>query len=183
MATLYELTAEYAELLDAVEVAPGEQTVPATGEVVTEDEFLRRLYALEGDIDTKVENCVKVVRTLEADATTLRDEERQLAERRRRMEKRVEDLRTYCSQEMVKAKRPKIKTARFTIYLGPEGQEVVIEDATAIPDTFVKEPPPPPTREQLLDRTALRNAMREARVPGAHLQATGRFPLVVRVGK
>ena len=183
MTALYQLTAEYAALLDAVEVVPGEMTDQTTGEVLTEDDFLTRLYALDGDIEVKVENCVKVVRTLEADATTLRDEERQMAERRRRIEKRVEDLRTYCSGEMVKAKRPKIKTARFTIYLGPEGQEVVIEDAAKIPDTFVKAPPPPPTREQLLDRAALRNALRDALVPGARLNATGRFPLVVRVGR
>lgn len=183
MARLYELTAEYSALMDAVEVAPGEMVDQTTGEVMTADEFLSRMYALEGDIEEKVENCVKVARNLEADATALREEERQMAERRRRIEKRVEDLRGYCSAEMVKAQRPKIKTARFTIYLGPEGQELVVEDANAIPDTFVKEPPPPPSREQLLDRTALRNALREAQVPGARLQATGRFPLVVRVGK
>lgn len=183
MAALYQLAAEYAALLDAVEVLPDEMMDKSTGEVIPADEFLQRLYALEGDLEVKVENCVKVVRSLEADAGTVREEERQLAERRRRLEKRAEDIRSYCSQQMVEAKRPKFKTALFTVYLGPEGKELVIEDAGAIPDSFVKDPPPPPSREQLLDRAALRSALRDAAVPGASLKATGRFPLVVRVGK
>lgn len=180
MARLYELTKEYDALLDAVETTPGEVIDKTTGEVMTEDEFLARLYALEGEIDGKVEACAKVVRTLEADAGAIRFEEVQLAERRRRLEKRVDDLRGYMTAEMLKAQRPKVKTALFTIYLGAEGDEVVVQDIAAVPDAFIK---PPPPREALLDRAALRKALKEAAVPGAVIQKNGKFPLTIRVGK
>lgn len=185
MTTLREMAAEYRELLAAVEVEgpePGaetELTVPATGEVVTQDEFLRRLYALEGDIERKVDGCAAVVKELLANAAVLKEEEARLAARRKSHERRADEVKSYLGEQMAAVGREKVKTLRYTVYFGAEGEDLFIDDASAVPDAFLR-PFVPPTREELLNRVALRTELRKNEVPGARLEKNGRRPVIIR---
>lgn len=168
---LMEMAKEYRALLDAVEIETGggetELMVPSTGEVVSQDAFLAALYAIEDSIEGKVDGYGSVIEELERSAAEIRDLEKRYAARRQALERRAEQVRSRLSEGLVEAKRDKVKTLRFTVWLAAETKELVILDAAALPDRFFR---PPPPRETLLDRSLLRKET--AAAGGALFQAT-----------
>jgi len=178
MPTLLEMAQDYRDLLDAVEDEEGQEVlVPGTGEVIEGDEFLARLYALEGDIERKVDGCCAVVKELEAAGAALREIEKRYAQRRQAFERRTEHLKRYLAAQMVEVKREKVKTLHFTVYFGAVPQRLIIDTPDAVPAEFRKPPQPPP-----IDTMKLKRYVKElgGTLGGcAHLE-DGPRPLVIR---
>ena len=80
--TLYEINAEIASLINM-----------ETGELLDYDRFAE----LQMERDTKIENMVLWVKDLEAEAVAIKSEEKALAERRQRAEKKAESLKNYIA--------------------------------------------------------------------------------------
>ena len=82
MASLYELTSEYMELLT---LAEDPDTDPQA--------FADTLEGLTGEIEDKADNYAKVLRMLDGDAQAIRDEERRLKARREAIENNIKRMK------------------------------------------------------------------------------------------
>ena len=101
MATLYELTAELTNLLDAI----------ASGDI-PEEAISDTLEGVSGEFDEKCDNIACAIKNLRAEAALIKGEEENLAERRRKKERDADNLTRYLSVAMQKVGKTKLETAR-----------------------------------------------------------------------
>ena len=85
---LYELTAEYKNILDLIEIDDSEGLKLA-------------LEQLDGEIETKVENSVKVIKSIEGDILALKEEEKRLAGRRKALENKISSMKEYIEHNLI----------------------------------------------------------------------------------
>lgn len=126
---LYELAPEYARLIDAADDG---------------DDVSAQLAAIGGELSAKVGALVHVIADLDGEASAMRQEEARLAARRAVRERRVESLREYLREGMTAAGITQIKTATHTITLSPSTPRVEVDDVTAIPAEYMRQPATPP---------------------------------------
>ena len=77
-----------------------------TGEVDLEKK--KEFDELKVSFDTKAENIIKFIKNLEADAEKIKNEEQNLAERRKRKENKAKALKQYLGEMMTLAGREKL---------------------------------------------------------------------------
>lgn len=117
MTKLYELTDEYAALLQAAE--EGEDVDAA-------------LALIGGAIEAKAEGIVRVIASLESTAEACGKESRKLASRGSAAAKQVERLREYVRSCMQSAGVTKVKGPTFSVSLSPGQGKVEITDLAAL---------------------------------------------------
>ena len=117
---LYEITDAYLSLDEA------EKT----------DEIIKVLDGIKDEFDKKAENTVKVIRNFEADIQALRDEEKRLADKRRSLEKKKEDLKEYLYFNMERLNLRKINAGIFDINIQKNPQSIKIIDDATIPEKY-----------------------------------------------
>lgn len=132
MARLYELTGQLGRLCDlAID--------PETGEV--DDAFSKALEDLEGAIERKVEGICMILRNLETETNSLKDEEARLARRRKSMEANVTRLRAYVRACMEAGDVPGVKTSRFTVSLSKNPSKK-LQIVGEVPEEYLRAPKP-----------------------------------------
>lgn len=114
---LYEITDAYLSLDEAEK---------------TED-VIKVLDSIKDEFDKKAENTVKVIRNFEADIQALRDEEKRLADKRKSLEKKKEDLKEYLYFNMVRLKVRKVNAGLFDINIQKNPPSIKILDEATIP--------------------------------------------------
>ena len=119
---LYELSSEYARLVDTVD----------------DDESAFALDEVVGELEAKVGNLCLVIATLDSEGEQLRVEEKRLAARRASRENRAEALRDYLKMNMDAMSITKIKTDTHTITIGDGPQKCVVDDETLVPAQFTR---------------------------------------------
>lgn len=152
--TLYELTEGYKNLKDLVE----------DSEVPTEllDDALSQV---EGDITEKVENIGKILKMLDVDMKSLKEEEERLRDRRRHCENRVKYLKEYVEQSLHYADIRKIKGKLFTFTIAKNPASVNIIDESYIPEEYIRV-----EVVKTVDKTKLKEALKNGeRIDGAEL--------------
>ena len=102
---LYVLGAQYAQILEALE----------SGDYENDQCLKDTLEGLEGEINDKVENMCKLMRSIEADEIALKAEEKRLAAKRMTLEDRRESIKDYMEKELIKVKIDKVKTPIFSV--------------------------------------------------------------------
>ena len=117
---LYEITDAYLSLDEA------EKT----------DEIIKVLDGIKDEFDKKAENTVKVIRNFEADIQALRDEEKRLADKRKSLEKKKEDLKEYLYSNMERLNLRKVSAGLFDINIQKNPQSIKILDEATIPDKY-----------------------------------------------
>lgn len=123
MSTLYELTAQYRELLSMDDVDP--ETLADT------------LEGLEGSIQDKAQNIVAVRSEMENTVTAIDAEIARLSARKAVIKNREVALRNYLKTNMQASEIPKIECPLFTITLA-KGRDVVhIEHEDSLPDEYL----------------------------------------------
>lgn len=150
MATLYELTGEYARLCEAPYAIDDD-----TGEVHERDslEFRGLLEGLAGDVQAKVDGCCKALRNIEADIAGFKAEEKRLAAKRKALENQHTHLREYVRDSMQAGGVKKLKTELFSVSLGKPTQMVeVLGSGTLIPKKYRKV-------TETFDKAAMRKAL------------------------
>lgn len=93
-------------------------------------------------------------------------------------EARRDRIRALIEQAMAMTEQTKLRLPTATLSLAKRKPAVVIDDEAAIPSRFWTPQPPPPPK---LDKAALKDALAEGDVPGAHLD-NGGFGLTIRRG-
>ena len=117
---LYEITDPYLSLDEAEK---------------TED-VIKVLDGIKDEFDKKAENTVKVIRNFEADIQALRDEEKRLADKRRSLEKKKEDLKEYLYSNMERLNLRKVSAGLFDINIQKNPQSIKILNEATIPDKY-----------------------------------------------
>ena len=122
MASLYELSAGYATLVDAYDTAETDQE---------REDILNLLAEAEGDIEGKAENYAKLIRMKEEEAKAFKAEADRLTKRRQAAENLVSRLKAGMLDSMKLTGATEIKTSigKWRVQLNPVSCEVVNIDA------------------------------------------------------
>lgn len=126
MATLYELTEEYQNLLA---IAEDPDTDPQT--------FADTLEAIEGDIEAKADNYAIVMTELAGRSTLLKAEITRLTARMKACDNSVDRMKESLKTAMILTDKPKFKTDRFSFNIQKNPPKVVIDDPTKIPSAYL----------------------------------------------
>lgn len=129
---LYDLAEQYETLLEMASDDTGNETLT------------EYIAGLEGKIEEKVENTMKVVRSLEADAAAIKLEEDRLKKRRDSLEKNARYLKDNVGAVMDQLEIDKIKGPIFTVWMQANPPKVNVLDDFAIPQKFYVVPPAVP---------------------------------------
>ena len=151
---LYELTQNYLNLLDLLEnpEVPAEMVQAALEEV-------------EGNFEDKVENIIKLIKSVEGDIKAYKEEEMRLSTRRRTLENKVANLKVYLESSLKAIGKKEIKGKLFTLKIQKNAPSVVIDDLNTIPKEYLKE------SLILVDKTKLKEDLKNGlEIPGARLE-------------
>ena len=156
MMKLYELTQNYLnlqELLENPEI-PAEMIETALNEV-------------GGQIEDKAENIAKLIKTLEADVSGFKAEEKRLADRRKSLENRVTGLKNYIDNSMKVTGKNKFKGQLFSFSIKKNPPSLNVEDEKLIPEEYWIEQAP------VLDKKTLLAALKAGEeIPGVSIKQT-----------
>jgi predicted nuclease with TOPRIM domain len=155
MAKLYELTQNYNNLLELVD----NPDVPT--EMLEES-----LNSIDDEIDTKVENIAKVIKSIESDIAGLKGEEKRLADRRKSLEGRIDNLKEYVEGSMRAVGKEKIRGKAFTLGIQRNAPSVDIIDEDVIPEQYFI------TKKELSKKDILVALKKGEEVPGAAIKQT-----------
>lgn len=161
---LYELASEYVEASQKLsELDLDEQTV------------LDTLEGLQFPIEQKATNVAMFVRNLEASAEAIKNAEGQMAARRKAIENRSARIREYLKQQMERCGIQKIDGPHFRLAVRENPPSVIVEDEKAIPQEFMRTPPPPAS---VPDKKAIGEAIKGGKdVPGARVERATRLEI------
>lgn len=125
---LYEITNSHLELVAMLEAGDIDQTT-----------FDDTLASMEGDLETKLEGCVYVMRNAESDAEKFKAESKFFADKAKAAAKLAESMEARIKGAMIALDRPKVQTNRFTLTVGKAGAAPLdVLDADAVPVKFWK---------------------------------------------
>ena len=124
---LYELTQNYLNLLDLLENpdVPAEMVQAALNEV-------------EGNFEDKAENVVKLIKSIEGDIKTFKEEETRLSTRRKSLENKVKNLKEYLEGNLKALGKKEIKGKIFTLRIQKNAPRLIIEDLESIPKEYLE---------------------------------------------
>nr|DAH40850.1 MAG TPA: resistance protein [Caudoviricetes sp.] len=131
MSTMYELTADYLEVLDLA----NDPDIPP--EVVADT-----LEGIGGEIEIKAENTAKILKELEASVAASKAEEKRLVERRKQLETNVQKIKERLFDMMKTTGKVKFKTNLFSFSIQKNGGKLPVvldvKDTSELPDDLVK---------------------------------------------
>lgn len=160
MAKLYELTQAFLQLQ---KIADDESFDPETGEYRTPSERMQVLLdTLDMDVEAKVENVVKVIKSIEADVQVQKAEAYRLQKLAEAGSKNIEWLKSYARSAMDVIDKRKFKsTLMGTIWVQPSQPPVHVEPDVVelLPEEYLKPVPEPPPRQP--DKKVLRKALND----------------------
>ena len=116
---LYEISADYAKLMEAIE----------NGEI-PEEAIADTLEGIEGAFDDKIDNIACIIKDYIGDIEKLKAEETALAKRRKSLEKSKDWLIQYISNALIVAGKKEFTTTRNKITFRPS-------EAVVVDDTFI----------------------------------------------
>lgn len=152
---LYELTENYLRVLELAEEM--------------EPELLRdTLESIQESIEDKAENTAKLIKSLEADVKAIKEEEKRLADRRKALEKKIENIKDYLQEQLELAGIDKVKRPTITVSIQNNPPSVRVVNEELIPSHFMIPQPPKLDKKGILEK--LKNG---ENVPGVEL-AQGR---------
>ena len=123
---LYELTAVYQRLQDQIEAG---------------EDYEGILAVIGDEIETKADGYARVIRNMEAQASAFREEEKRIAEKRKRLESSVDRLKQNLFDSMKATGKEKFKTELFTFSIQKNGGSlpVIVDVPTEkLPDDLVQ---------------------------------------------
>lgn len=123
---LYELTAVYQRLQDQIEAG---------------EDYEGILAVIGDEIETKADGYARVIRNMESQAAAFKEEEKRIAENRRRLETSIERLKQNLFDSMKATGKEKFKTDLFTFSIQKNGGAIpVIVDVPTekLPDDLVQ---------------------------------------------
>lgn len=148
---LYELSKAYQNLLDMQDE-------------LDEQTFTDTLETIQDEVEHKAENTAKIIRTMEAEAKALKEEEERLAYRRKSIENRIRRLKDYLLDNLEASGVNKVKGKHLSVRIQKTPPSVNILDEKAIPEQFYVEQQPKLNKKALIEE--LKNG---GKITGAEL--------------
>lgn len=96
------------------------------------------LTKLDDDFEEKAENIAKVLREMEGDITTLKDEEVRISSRRKALENRKQGLKLYLESYMRAISKTSFKGKLFTLSISKNKPSVEISNLEGIPSEYIE---------------------------------------------
>lgn len=153
MASLYELTEDYKELLAMAE-----------DEELDSELLADTLEGIEGSIEEKAEACAKIMKELAGESAAIQTEIDRLANRARLMDNNAKRLKERIYQAMLVTGKRKLKTMLFSFNIQKNTPSLVIDQEDRIPKEYwVKQEPK-------LDKPALKKWLKDNPADFAHLE-------------
>lgn len=121
---LYDLSQQYADMLDMLED-------DADNEVLQ-----TMLDGLEGKIEEKIENTVKVMKSLEFNAKCIDAEIKRLTSRKSALTNNISYLKTNVEQSMLKLGIDNVRGNIYTVSMQSNNPKLQITDESKIPELF-----------------------------------------------
>lgn len=151
---LYELTANYQNLLELIDTDAPQEVIKAALDQVGEE------------IDIKVENTAKVIKSIEKDVKGLKEEEDRLSARRKALENNITSLKAYIETSMRAVGKDKIKGNIFSLAIQKNAPSVDIKNLEAIPKDYIV------TKIETKNKEILAALKSGISIPGAELKQT-----------
>lgn len=125
MFKLYELTEIYENVWEMV-----------NDEEVDLDELEETLKIIEDSIEAKAENTAKLIKSIEGNVETLREEEKRLYSKRRALENKIKGLKGYLEHELTIMGKDKVQGKLFTVAMQNNPPTVKFIDEDIIPEKY-----------------------------------------------
>lgn len=118
-------------------------------------------------LEVKAQNVAYAIKNLEATAEAIKVAEKEMADRRKRIENRAAHVREYLKTCMEIAEVQKIECPHFALSIKNNPPSVDVYEPGLIPAEFMRTPEPPPPAP---DKKAIAEAIKAGKeVPGAQL--------------
>lgn len=147
MASLYDLTGEYAQWAEYLEQTELDDDMEAA--------LQEALNNIAVNIDDKLENYAKIIKNFESDIEGLKAEEARLSAKRKAMENSIKTMKERMMIAMQQTGRLDIKTSLFSFKVQKNPASVVMDEAYIenIPEQFLIQQDPK------IDRKAIKAAI------------------------
>lgn len=124
---LYELTELYKNIWDLVE-----------DEEADLDTLELALGQVEDNIEIKAESMAKLIKSIDGDVEFIKAEETRLAGKRKVLENKQKNLKSYLENQLTTMAIDKVKTPLFTVAMQNNPPSVDISNEELIPEKFKK---------------------------------------------
>lgn len=125
MATLYDLTEETVNILDALEEASGDK-----------DKLQIALDAMKEDLKVKINGYLKATKNLESEVTVLDEEIKRLTARKKELNERKNNIENAILSSMLATNIDKVETPLFNVKITKGRGAVVVDVEEDIPEEF-----------------------------------------------
>jgi len=123
--TLYNLSESYLNVLDLID------------EENPDSDFLKALRSIESSIEIKAVNIANLIKSLEADAKIIKEEEQRLKQRRESKLNAAASIKQYLSVTMDQMKRDRITSPTRTIAFQNNPPSLLITNKDLIPQKYL----------------------------------------------
>lgn len=149
---IYEITGDILKLQEMLLEEPENEAIQDT------------LESLNGELETKAENYVKVIKNMQAEADAYKAEINRMSDRKKSIENGIERMKNALFNAMQVTETEKIKGDLFTISLRNGAPQLPQElDWHTVPVHYLKE------QEPKIDRVELLKAVKSGEVTGIEL--------------
>lgn len=153
MASLYQLTGEFLELLDMLEDGSDDEQV-----------ILDTLEGIDYEVEVKAENYAKIIKELEVKSKCIKEEIQRLTARAAALENKAKMLKTNLEQCMIATGKTKFKTDLFSFGIQKNPEKLVIDNEADVPDEFLIK------QEPKINSKAIKERLKFSDLPYAHLE-------------
>ncbi len=140
MAKLYEIKNEFNELL-----------LMADEQGLSLDDIKDTMDGIEFEFEEKADSTAKMIKTLIADADSVKAEKDRLAKRETALRNSADNLKKYLETMMLEVKKKKFKTTLFSFNIQKNPKTVEVEVEELLPKKYLIKQPDKVNRKQLLD--------------------------------
>ncbi len=94
------------------------------------------LNQIEENIELKAEGMAKLIKSIDGDIAALKEEENRLAKKRKALENKQKNIKTYLEYQLIGMGIDKVKTPLFTVALQNNPPSVRFIDEALIPEQY-----------------------------------------------
>jgi len=125
---LYDIANEYRQAFDELSEMEG-----ITKEIIDDT-----LSHLEIPFNNKVESTACFLKNLEADVFAIKNVEKKMKNKKDRLEEIIYETKEYLKNQMITAKKSKIKFSYFSVVVSKTKKRVLINDISKVPESFIR---------------------------------------------
>lgn len=122
---LFNLTTEFNNALNIIQLKEDEYLDQETGEVLTSEQFEKILNDLDMDRNEKIKNCCLYLKDLEGDLDKITKESKRISEAKARQSKKIDGFEQYIKNSMTVGEKLDFTTFKVSLVKGVES--VVID--------------------------------------------------------